>query len=178
MNNCSQLAGSYHHHWIITPALCMSPKFKFQQLINEPFGPYPDDEILSPSFPPPGFLPTLEVLALECANEAIGFDECEHILAPSQNSLTARHPVFFYGLLKIESLGWLSENGTDLLEAELRHRDQLLHPHIERSGITLERLYGNFKGRGSTISVYIRCEKKMAAEYMTCEQLCISHILF
>ena len=146
----------------------MPPKFKFQELIDAPLGPFTDEEILSSSFPPPGFLPTLELLTLECAEEPIGFDECEHILAPSEDSLTARHPVFFYGVLKVDSLEWLSEDGRNLLEANLRKRDEELHPRIQTSRLTLERLYGDVRGRGSTISVIIHCEKKLPAEYMTC----------
>lgn len=148
----------------------MPPKFNFQDLINKPLGPYSDAEILTKSFPPPGVLPTLELLALECANKPIGFDDCEHILAPSEDSLVSRHPVFFFGVLKVDSLEWLSDDGKNLLEADLRNRDEVLHPHIKKSGLTLERLYGDVSGQGSTVSVFIRCEKTLAAEYMTSDR--------
>jgi hypothetical protein len=146
----------------------MPPKFKYQELVDTPLGPFADDEILSASFPPPEVLPTLEMLTLECAEEATGFDECEYIMPPSSDSLISKHTVFFYGVLKVDSLEWLSEGGRDLLEANVRKRDEELHPHIGTSRLRLERLYDNAKRRGLAISVFIRCEKNLAAEYMTC----------
>ena len=151
-------------------------EFKFHELIQKPLGPYSDSAILSSSFPPPGIIPTLECLVLECGpNQDIGLDDTEFLLRPAENSLISKNPVYFYGVLQIESLDWLSPEGKARLEKELQMRDKELHPNITGSGLTLVWLYGDAKGRGSMISVIIRCKKNMFVEYMTCEfYLCLS----
>ncbi len=151
----------------------MAPnEFRFRELIDEPLGPYPDSAILSSSFPPPGFLPTLECLTLERGDdEWIGLDDTEFVMPPSETNLVAKIPVYFYGTLKIESLDWLSPEGLTRLENELRIRDQELHPRLHKSQLTLQNVYGNAKGRGSMISVIVQCKKSMFVEYMTCEYL-------
>ncbi|KIL60153.1 hypothetical protein M378DRAFT_26641 [Amanita muscaria Koide BX008] len=118
---------------------------------------------------PPGFVPSLQLLTLECNNTSIGFDESEYVLAPPETSQINKYPVKFYGLLKIESLDWLSDEGKQLLEADYRKRDERLHA-VRKSELTLETLYGDAKGRGSQISVFISAEKTLAAEYMTSER--------
>jgi len=93
--------------------------------------------------------------------------------------------VRFFGVLKVESLGWLSDTGKEYLEAELRERDEEINGidddeyGIDRdwtasargsrfqSGLTLERLYGSRPGEGSKISVWLCCEKNMAAAFLT-----------
>jgi hypothetical protein len=113
-------------------------EFKFRELIDEPLGPYPDSAILSSSFPPPGFLPTLECLTFERDDKWIGLDDTELVMPPPESNLVAKIPVYFYGTLKIESLDWLSPEGLTRLENELRIRDQKLHPHLHESQLTLQ----------------------------------------
>ncbi|KAM6497701.1 hypothetical protein JOM56_005649 [Amanita muscaria] len=146
----------------------MPPQFHFRDLIDEPYGPHSED-IFHPYFPAPGFVPSLQLLTLECNNTSIGFDESEYVLAPPETSQINKYPVRFYGLLKIESLDWLSDEGKQLLEADYRKRDERLHA-VRKSELTLETLYGDAKGRGSQISVFISAEKTLAAEYMTSER--------
>ncbi|KAM6501259.1 hypothetical protein JOM56_004273 [Amanita muscaria] len=145
----------------------MPPQFHFRDLVDEPYGPYSED-IFHQYFPAPGFVPSLQLLTLECNNTSIGFDESEYVLAPPETSQINKYPVKFYGLLKIESLDWLSDEGKQLLEADYRKRDEQLHA-VRKSEVTLETLYGDAKGRGSQISVFISSEKTLAAEYMTCK---------
>ncbi|KIL60135.1 hypothetical protein M378DRAFT_14316 [Amanita muscaria Koide BX008] len=130
----------------------MPPQFHFRDLVDEPYGPYSED-IFHQYFPVPGFVPSLQLLTLEC--------KYLHRIN--------KYPVKFYGLLKIESLDWLSDEGKQLLEAEYRKRDERLHA-VRKSELTLETLYGDAKGRGSQISVFISSEKTLAAEYMTSER--------
>ena len=144
-------------------------EFRFRELIEKPLGPHLDSIILSSSFPQLGFLPTLGGLTIECDKKFIGLDDTEFIVAPPETSLVSRKPVYFYGVLKIESLNWLSEDGLSSLEAELRHRDEELHPQLHTSMLTLKTVYGDAKGRGSMISVILKCKKSMYVEYMTCE---------
>jgi hypothetical protein len=144
-------------------------EFRFRELIEKPLGPHFDSVILSPSFPQLGALPTLEYLTIECNKQFIGLDDTEFIVAPPETNLVSRKPVYFYGVLKIESLNWLSEEGLSSLEAELRLRDEELHPHLRGSMLTLKNVYGDAKGRGSMISVILKCRKSMYVEYMTCE---------
>ena len=144
-------------------------EFRFHELIEEPLGPHPDSVILSPTFPQYGVVQTLEYLTLECNKQFIGLDDTEFVVAPPETSLVSRKPVYFYGVLKIESLDWLSEEGLATLESELRHRDEELHPHLRASMLTLKAVYGDAKGRGSMISVVVKCKKSMYVEYMTCE---------
>lgn len=144
-------------------------EFRFRELIEKPLGPHFDSVILSPSFPQLGALPTLERLTIQCDKQFIGLDDTEFIVAPPETNIVSRKPVYFYGVLKIESLNWLSEDGRSSLEDELRLRDKELHPHLRGSKLSLKTVYGDAKGRGSMISVILKCRKSMYVEYMTCE---------
>ncbi|KAF8641109.1 hypothetical protein AX17_000752 [Amanita inopinata Kibby_2008] len=146
----------------------MAAQFQFRELVDEPFGPYRDEEILNKSFPPRHFVPTLETLMLECGDTPIGFDDSEFILPPPEHSWIAQNPVQFSGILRIESLDWLSPGGKQRLEAELRERDIELHRHLTTSPLSLAGVYGNGKAtKHSTIRVIINCVKCMFVEYMT-----------
>ncbi|TFK65997.1 hypothetical protein BDN72DRAFT_844913 [Pluteus cervinus] len=135
-------------------------------LLSEPFGPYEDGLILSQEYPLRGNPLDLHSFLLEIENQSTGFDETEFLLTPPPNSRVHQHPVYMFGVLKIKSLGWLTECGQLWLERNLRERDQKING-VAQSRLTLRGIYGNRPGEGSHISVWLKCEKLFAANYMT-----------
>ncbi|KAJ6531297.1 hypothetical protein B0H19DRAFT_1191117 [Mycena capillaripes] len=145
-----------------------------KELIEEPFGPYPDSVILNPGWVPQGTkLPQLRCLRL-CQNEQfIGLDTCERFLVPPKR---ASSPVSFFGVLIIEQLAWLSEAGKTFLKSDLNARDETFpgqrasqnsRKATQRRELTLEGLYGQMPAGGSRIKVWILCEKENRAMFMT-----------
>lgn len=100
----------------------------------------------------------------------ISLDVCERYVEPPEK---ASSPVFFFGVLVIEKLVFLSDKGKRLLKAELNDRDAKAGRSSQNSRksqlrqLTLEGLYGQTPGEGSKIKVWIRCEKESGAMYMT-----------
>ncbi|KAJ6490487.1 hypothetical protein DFH09DRAFT_1208675 [Mycena vulgaris] len=145
-----------------------------KELIKEPFGPYPDYVVLNPNHNPQGTkLARLERLRLQQDGRFIGLDNCERYLAAPDKASSA---VFFFGVLLIEKLDWLSQAGRILLEKELNKRDVELSGHRSSQNsrkttqvrhLTLGGLYGQVPGQGSRIKVWIQCVKESAAMYMT-----------
>ncbi|KAJ7137712.1 hypothetical protein C8R44DRAFT_335511 [Mycena epipterygia] len=140
-------------------------------LLEEPFGPYQDSDILDPAYHPKGKqLPQLRRLRLRQDDQSIGLDICERHVEPPEK---ASSPVFFFGILIIEKLVYLSDKGKRLLKAELNDRDAKAGRASQNSRklqlrqLTLEGLYGQTPGGGSKIKVWIRCEKESGAMYMT-----------
>ncbi|KAF7363793.1 hypothetical protein MSAN_01037200 [Mycena sanguinolenta] len=146
-----------------------------KQLIEEPFGPYPDHIILSSSGIPQGKnLPRLRRLRLRQNNKIIGLDTCEHLVPPTKSS----NPVSCFGVLVIESLAWLSDTGRILLAKELNKRDenwagarskQNSKSAAPNQALTLEGVYGKKPARGSKISVWINFEKESPASFMAAD---------
>ncbi|KAJ6502147.1 hypothetical protein C8R45DRAFT_610428 [Mycena sanguinolenta] len=146
-----------------------------KQLIEEPFGPYPDHVILSSSWIPKGKnLPQLRRLRIRQNDESIGLDTCEHLVPPTRPS----NPVSCFGVLVIESLAWLSDTGKILLARELNKRDanwagarssQKSKKTAPSGGLTLQAVYGQQPVGGSKISVWINFEKENAALFMTAD---------
>lgn len=98
------------------------------------------------------------------------FDETEFIGKPPKGSLGARNEkVVFFGVLTISSLEWLSEQGLDYLERDLREYDQTQHLEHTLSGLTLRTLYGDKTWKGSRLKVMIACDKTLLAHFMTGE---------
>lgn len=102
------------------------------------------------------------------------FDETEYIVTPPPDSCIAKHPVFFSGVLRIESLDWLSEQGLRYLEADFKNYDSKIHLEHNQSGLTLKSLYGSRPGEGLRIKVEVVYEKVLLAAYLTCERLLIN----
>lgn len=102
------------------------------------------------------------------------FDETEVLIRAGHDSRTAQYPVHVFGDLTIDSLNWLSDQGKDLLQKELRRRDKEQHLAMNFvSGLTLETLYGNSRDEGSRITVRVKIDKNMNAEFLTCIYLSI-----
>ncbi|KAF7338001.1 hypothetical protein MVEN_02024000 [Mycena venus] len=152
----------------------MAPS-SIEDLIKEPFGPYPDHFLLDPKWKPEGRnLPQLRNLRLRLGEQFIGLDTCERYVDPPAKPSS---PVSFFGVLTIEDLGWLSERGKTALERELNKRDEKrvakrssqnsVRTATPRVGLTLKGLYGQRPARGSRIRVWIMCEKHTPAMFMT-----------
>ncbi|KAF5370224.1 hypothetical protein D9615_010088 [Tricholomella constricta] len=137
-----------------------------RKLLELPFGPYPEDEILGEKFKK-GTILILKSFHMECGRSPIGFDETEFIVSPPPTSRIAREATEFYGILEIEKLEWLSPQGKEWLQRDLRQRDVKIHSQLSASGLTLSTLYGNNKGEGLKLSVWIQGVKSMSARFMT-----------
>ena len=96
------------------------------------------------------------------------FDETEYIVTPPADSIVVKHPVFFSGVLQIESLDWLSEQGLRCLETDFKNYDSKIHLEHNRSGLTLKRLYGSSPDKRLWIKVKVVYEKILFAAYLTC----------
>lgn len=95
------------------------------------------------------------------------FDNTEFIVTPPPNSIVTKHPVFFSGVLRIESLDWLSEQGLRCLETDFKDYDN--NREDDRTGLTLQRLYGFTLDKRFCIKVRVVYEKVLFAAYLTCE---------
>ena len=83
--------------------------------------------------------------------------------------MVVKHPVFFSGVLRIESLDWLSEEGLRCLETDFKDYDSTIHPGDNRRGLTLQRVYGSPPDKRLWINVEVVYEKALFAAYLTCE---------
>ena len=96
------------------------------------------------------------------------FDESEYIGTPPPNHRIIRHPVLFYGVLEIESLDWLSPQGTKWLEYDLRRRESMgAEVNHGFHALRLTRLYGDGKKGQFRIRVWIQGEKNMQARFLS-----------
>ncbi|KAJ7172119.1 hypothetical protein C8R46DRAFT_1084870 [Mycena filopes] len=141
-----------------------------KQLLAKPFGPYEDSQILSSSWVPKGKnLPQLSRVQLRQNDKSIiGLDLSERYLDAPE---TPSGPVFFFGILVIDKLEWLSEVGRAVLQKELNEREVLTgHRSSQNSQRAIQAqlsLNGLYEGNGFKISVTIYCQKDSAAMYMT-----------
>lgn len=104
------------------------------------------------------------------------FDETEYIVSPPPDSIAAKHPVFFAGVLQIESLEWLSEQGLRCLETDFKDYDRKIHLEHSQSGFTIKRLYASPPDDRLWIKVKVVYEKVLFAAYLTGEHpLIIDH---
>ena len=160
----------------------MTTPLRLRELLKEPFGPYPVEEILERNAPKALF--RLESTRLFFKDEPIGFvtpispiclclcfrrlDETEFITTPPRGSRLldprtnkAETPVDVFGILRLNKMSYLTETGRIRLQAELRQRD------VPGRRLTLERLFGDGKISGSTIRVYLRFRKTHPAAFLT-----------
>jgi hypothetical protein len=160
-----------------------------RKLIREPFGPYPEHQILNDQFGKKGCL-NLKSVSMECAGSPIGsvqwntsqylnlmpvsrLDETEFIISASERSKSRHNHVHFYGKLEIQSLDWLSDQGMRWLEQDLRERDREMHFEHALNGISLAAVYGDMKNSGMKVTVWIQGEKSMQARFLG-EFICLT----
>ncbi|THH34134.1 hypothetical protein EUX98_g98 [Antrodiella citrinella] len=135
----------------------MAPSLR--ELLNEPFGPYTDSEVLAETLKSTRTkMLGLHRVFLSCRGEPTGLTNCE----PSQHEFnTGNAQIDVEGTLFIRKLEWLSPEGKDLVQDDLQDR----HPSL--ASMTLRNLYG----RSSTskplgVKVRIRAVKNMTAVYL------------
>lgn len=135
-----------------------------RKLISEPFGPYPEHQILNAQLPRKACL-ELKSVSMECAGSPVGLDDSEFIIGAREGSKLGSNHVHFYGKLEIQSLDWLSDQGRRWLEMDLRQRDREIHFEHALNGLTLIEVYGG-KNSGMKITVWIQCEKSMQVKFL------------
>ncbi|KAF5358465.1 hypothetical protein D9756_001489 [Leucocoprinus leucothites] len=114
-----------------------------KKLLEDPFGPYPDQYILNPTWARRGsFRPTLTSVQMRCAGEDIGLDETELLDEAPPTSRFVKNDVEVTGALEIERLDWLSDQGKTWLSHDLRKRDDEKSTSTRASRLTLEEVYG------------------------------------
>ncbi|KAG5647980.1 hypothetical protein DXG03_007014 [Asterophora parasitica] len=152
-------------------------------LLDRPFGPYPEGDILSEKF----HQGDLTSFSMECGHKPIGcvtlhrfkyalklisnlearFDETEYLISAPRSSRIAKDATEFWGVLIINDFQWLSFQGKEWLQQDLRQRDLEMNPQRTTSGLSLSTLYGSHKSEGSRLSVWVHGEKNMPAQFMT-----------
>ncbi|KDQ26472.1 hypothetical protein PLEOSDRAFT_1113083 [Pleurotus ostreatus PC15] len=140
---------------------------KIHTLIEKPFGPYPQYQILADKWLPSSTkIPTLTDVFLYANDRVIGLDDTE-VLYPPPASVPhpAKSDIQWYGVLTVDNLKWLSDQGRAWLEADLQKRDIDLHINKASSGLTLDALYGSKKDEGLKIRVYLQGEKHASITY-------------
>jgi len=102
-------------------------------------------------------------------------DETELLDEALPTSRIIQHDVEVMGVLEIERLNWLSEQGSSWLDHDLRKRDDEKSISTKPSQLTLKAVYGDGVNSGSTISVWVHFVKVLSAAYKTRETF---HIIF
>ncbi|OCH96147.1 hypothetical protein OBBRIDRAFT_800090 [Obba rivulosa] len=138
-----------------------------RKLVEEPFGPYADCDILTAD------LLCLEDLQLECRGKPTGLTECEPC-QPEYHKGPLKHgdiEVRFRGVLEIENFAWLTHDAREVLQNDLRS----ISPYH-----TLQSLYGKngTMTGGSGIKVLVQGTKAMAALFLSSKLVPNGLILF
>ncbi|KAF9454571.1 hypothetical protein P691DRAFT_655722 [Macrolepiota fuliginosa MF-IS2] len=139
-------------------------------LLEDPFGPYPDFQILDPEWPRKGgpkIRPILRAVHMKCGGDYIGLDDTEFLKSPPSTSRIVKQGVQVFGELSIDKLSWLSPAGREWLQCDLRKRDDDLRTAGKPSRLTLEAIYGDGVNSGSKISVWLKFDMNLTAAYMT-----------
>ncbi|KAJ7574404.1 hypothetical protein C8J56DRAFT_979544 [Mycena floridula] len=132
------------------------------ELFKDPFGPYPEENILA-SWPVKRALKMTEV-HMEWEDEVTGLDETELIAAPSEK----RPPIYFFGVVEIEKLSWLSVEGKAWLQQDLRTRDMEINDRTS-SGLTLDAFHATSANKDlkpPPILVRLRCLRQNAVTFL------------
>ncbi|KAF4569511.1 hypothetical protein EYR40_008486 [Pleurotus pulmonarius] len=146
-------------------------------LIEKPFGPYPQCLILADDWNPASTkIPTLTDVFLYADKRVIGLDDSEFLYTPPDGH-RAKSKIEWYGVLTVDKLKWLSDQGRAWLEADLQQRDIELHINRTSSSLTLNALYGTKKDEGLKIRVYLQGEKYASITYFVDEKLPTKMIL-
>ncbi|KDR83945.1 hypothetical protein GALMADRAFT_236453 [Galerina marginata CBS 339.88] len=140
------------------------------RLLAHVYGPYPDHIILKDDFPRPGVKLAMTALQLNFSGnrQIIGFDETEYITNPPEGSRLAQNPeVVFFGIIEIEDLEWLSEQGLAYLERDFRDYDQKIHLAHCQTALTIKSYFRNRKSNGPRLKVQLCCRKTLLAHFLT-----------
>ena len=131
-----------------------------QILLKEPFGPYPDELILQNHDTHTLQLTSVR-LQFEGGKGAIGLDDTEWPTKPIPI-------VYFFGIIEIDKLNWLSEQGLGYLQTDLIQRDLEMSGKVASRPLQLASLYPMFNGKLSNLRmrVWVRGKKAVSANFM------------
>ncbi|KAI0073138.1 hypothetical protein K474DRAFT_1774959 [Panus rudis PR-1116 ss-1] len=139
-------------------------KRTIRALLSKPFGPYKDADILAPTFKSVPRRPIeLHNVLLSSNNVVVGLDTCEMY----QREYNPEHSnVTIQGVLLLNNISDLSEEGRAMLQSDIRKRDG------PRSKLTLESIYGGRTSQrngksGFVIKICIEATKKLTAGFLT-----------
>ncbi|KZT02701.1 uncharacterized protein LAESUDRAFT_815129 [Laetiporus sulphureus 93-53] len=147
------------------------PPISLRVLLEEPFGPYMDSDVLTEACKSvPKSVLCLDLLMLECRGKPIGLTQCE-LSQPEfdKERVTGNDAVRFRGTLRISQLRWLTAKAIKQLNNDIRNRDVSLHLNERSSRLpdkspTLEDIYAN--ASGFKIKIVIQGVKNMSAVYL------------
>lgn len=125
--------------------------FSLEELLDEPFGPFPEIGTLTPRVPTTTFKHPLilnSVLFETRPGVITGLDECEPCQpGHDKKSFNGGLPVLFTGILDIDNPSWLTSQATNNIEKTLRERDYnarlAIDPQAQRSDIPLNFIYNS-----------------------------------
>ncbi|TFK93447.1 hypothetical protein K466DRAFT_108993 [Polyporus arcularius HHB13444] len=127
--------------------------YSLAKLVEEPFGPYWENEVLSEALHNTTVKNpvVLRCLTLESGGVITGLSECEASMPEKNKERFEKHPPRLMGDLQIRHLWWLKPEIVREIEAELRERDvqarrSLSNPHPQPSHLTLKALYSPTPG--------------------------------
>ncbi|KAL0070952.1 hypothetical protein AAF712_002173 [Marasmius tenuissimus] len=141
-------------------------------VLEEPFGPYPASLILSDAGLKNQKAIELRSVWLVNADD----DQPTGLDITEQNIYKDSAPVHIYGLITIRKPEWLTEAGKQILTQDLKDRDE------EEFGYDHQRrrlgLKWIFTGKDRELNVYIQCEKKEPAAFLTADQYKSNLVLY
>ncbi|KAI8995646.1 hypothetical protein BD414DRAFT_248441 [Trametes punicea] len=147
-----------------------------RELIEEPFGPYLEEQVLTAACKSTTVKNplTLRRLILECGNKYTGLSECEPCQPDFDPDRFGDTPIRFRGVLEIQSLSWLTDDAIKAIEQELRARDIRARvangaQAAKSSSLSLKRMYEptpGFQSGQLKIKVEIQGIKHLPAVYL------------
>ncbi|KAI1797898.1 hypothetical protein LXA43DRAFT_969096 [Ganoderma leucocontextum] len=148
--------------------------FSLEDLLNEPFGPFPEVCALTPRVSSTTLKNplVLKCVLLEARPGVItGLDECEscqpgHDVERFNDGL----PVLFTGILGIDNPSWLTSQAISTIEKTLRERDYnarlAIDPQARRRDITLDFVYKSIARSSKKVQVIIQGIKFQTVSFM------------
>ncbi|KAH8100711.1 hypothetical protein BXZ70DRAFT_1077729 [Cristinia sonorae] len=135
-----------------------------RELLREPFGPYVDSEVLADNLKSTRTrMLDLHQVFLSCQGQPTGLTKCEHC---QPEFTTNNRRVEIEGVLIIKKLAWLSPEGLELIQDDLRARDG------PSSTFTLRNLFGRASpNEPPGLKIRIKAVKNMAAVYLHSSKL-------
>ncbi|KAI0735151.1 hypothetical protein C8Q76DRAFT_791724 [Earliella scabrosa] len=132
------------------PGSATLPSSSLPELVKEPFGPWPEHEVLTPKVPDTTRQKPvrLENVILEWAGRVTGLDESEKFTPGERKDIHPDIPQRFRGTLEIQRTTWLTPEAITNIETELQARDvnarrSVVVPNPSPSTLTLKALYSS-----------------------------------
>ncbi|KAH9482573.1 hypothetical protein JR316_0004673 [Psilocybe cubensis] len=135
------------------------------KMLEHIYGPY-TEAILRADFPRPGVKLVMNDLRLFFKGDPkpTGFDETEYITSPPVGSRISKNPdVIFMGVIEIDDLEWLSDEGLVYLTRDV----QEVAGNEGIANLTLQRLYSARRADAARVKVRLYCRKSLLAHFLT-----------